>query len=112
MARLGRRAFGSAFVGTYPPRQCGIATFTSDLAEAVATRGPASDRGAIWARPGSSRSAASVDIVAIDDDDEPDFPAEVRLRLRSDRPADYLGVADRLNRSAYDVVSVQHEFGI
>ena len=111
MGSFGPRALRAAFVGTYPPRQCGIATFTSDLAEAVATPGPASDGRAIWARTGSARSAATVDIVAIDDEQR-DFPAEVRLRLRADRPADYLGVADRLNRVSYDVVSVQHEFGI
>ena len=112
MDRFRPGAIRAAFVGTYPPRQCGIATFTSDLAEAVTAPAPLADRAAVWARAGGpARSSASVDIVAIDDE-ERDFPAEVRLRLRPDRPADYLGVADRLNRTGYDVVSVQHEFGI
>jgi glycosyltransferase involved in cell wall biosynthesis len=100
------------FVGTFPPRQCGIATFTSDLADAVATPAPAADRGSAWSQDGDAgRQWASVAVVAIDDD-ERDFPAHVRLRLRPDRPADYLGVADRLNRATFAVVSVQHEFGI
>ncbi len=103
----------AAFIGTYPPRHCGIATFTSDLAEAVTT--PATDArqdGVTWSwSVAASRPPAKVDIVAIDSEKRP-FPSEVRLRLRPDRPADYLGVANRLNRGAYDVVSVQHEFGI
>jgi glycosyltransferase involved in cell wall biosynthesis len=40
------------------------------------------------------------------------FPPEVRVRLRTDRPGDYIAVADRLNRAAYDVVALQHEYGI
>ena len=116
MDRFRPNAIRAAFVGTYPPRQCGIATFTSDLAEAVTGPTPApavlADRRPVWARVGGpARSSATVDIVAIDEE-ERDFPAEVRLRLRPDWPADYLGVADRLNRTDYDVVSVQHEFGI
>ena len=41
-----------------------------------------------------------------------DFPPEVRGRIESDRPADYVEAADRLNRSGVDGVSLQHEFGI
>lgn len=102
----------AAFVGTYPPRQCGIATFTRDLAEAVAAPAPTVERGPTWAWAGGwARPSAIVDVVAVDADDRV-FPAQVRLRLRPDRPADYLAVADRLNRATYAVVSVQHEFGI
>lgn len=103
-----------AFIGTYPPRQCGIATFTHDLAAAVAgTRAPAA-QGAAWTKaagPQRRGRSCATDIVAVDSEVR-DFPQEVRLRLDPERAADYLGVADRLNRAAYDVVSVQHEFGI
>ena len=102
----------AAFIGTYPPRHCGIATFTSDLADAISAPSPVARGGTGWARLDVvDQALATVDIVAIDDEERA-FPAEVRLRLRPERPADYLGVADRLNRAAYDVVSLQHEFGI
>jgi glycosyltransferase involved in cell wall biosynthesis len=52
-----------------------------------------------------------VDIVAVDYQPR-DFPAEVRFRLDPDRPADYLAAAHRVNQAAYDVLSLQHEFGI
>jgi glycosyltransferase involved in cell wall biosynthesis len=108
-----QRILRTAFVGTYPPRQCGIATFTYDLAAAVRSAVPGSERRAVWGRPGSvSRPATTTtDIVAVDYE-ERDFPSEVRHRLDPDRPSDYLRVADRLNRAAYDIVSLQHEFGI
>jgi glycosyltransferase involved in cell wall biosynthesis len=106
------RTLRSAFVGTYPPRQCGIATFTYDLAAAVRSAGPAPERRATWERPGhGGRATITTDIVAIDYE-ERDFPNEVRHVLDPDRPSDYLRVADRLNRAEYDVVSLQHEFGI
>ncbi len=98
-----------ALVGTYPPRQCGIATFTSDMVHALA--GAAGPAHANWAAVGPQRGLAKVDVVALDREDRA-FPAEVRFRLRTDRPGDYIAVADQLNRAAYDVVSLQHEYGI
>lgn len=106
------RALRAAFVGTYPPRQCGIATFTQDLAAAVRGAPAAASHRAAWGRPSSNdRPGATIEIVAVDYE-ERDFPAEVHYRLDPERAADYVRVADQLNRAAFDVVSLQHEFGI
>jgi glycosyltransferase involved in cell wall biosynthesis len=99
-----------AFVGTYPPRRCGIATFTSDLADAVATH-RAADARSTWTAGERLGPSVRADIAAVDSEDR-DFPPEVRLQWRSDIPADYFRAADQLNRGGYDVVSLQHEFGI
>jgi len=80
-----------AYASTYPPRRCGIATFTRDLAGAT----------------GDYR------IVALQPPDGPAaYPSEVRHVIRRDRRADYRRVAAELNRSDVRVVSVQHEYGI
>jgi glycosyltransferase involved in cell wall biosynthesis len=81
----------NVFVGTYPPRRCGIATFTRDLAGATGDH----------------------EIVALHPPDGPDlYPIEVRHRIRRDVSADYFRVARLLNRSDARVVSIQHEYGI
>lgn len=81
----------TVFVSTYPPRRCGIATFTRDLAY----------------------SAGDHEIAALHAPGAPDvYPSEVRHRIRRDVLADYLQVAHDLNRSSVGVVSVQHEYGI
>ncbi len=80
----------TAFVSTYPPRRCGIATFTNDLA--AATRG---------------REIAVLHPTG----QAPSYPHEVHHRIRKDERADYLTTAQSLNRCV-DVVSVQHEYGI
>jgi glycosyltransferase involved in cell wall biosynthesis len=98
-----------AVVGTYPPRRCGIATFTSDLVRAVRDDAGAARPG--WVAVGPGPRPARVDVVALDRVDRA-FPPEVRLRLRTDRPGDYVAVADRINHAAYDAVSLQHEYGI
>ena len=77
-------------VATYPPRRCGIATFTSDLAAAT---------------------AASVIVALNQDDDVLEYPAVVRHVIRKEHRGDYLRVATALNGSV-DVASVQHEYGI
>ena len=86
-----------AIIATYPPRQCGIATFTSDLRSAL----------------GAGRSGWQVPIVAVDRGrDDPDaYPPEVSRRLSGHDPRDYRRVAAELNRTV-DVVLLQHEYGI
>jgi glycosyltransferase involved in cell wall biosynthesis len=81
----------TAFVSTYAPHRCGIATFTQDLAAAV----------------GGSQIVALHPNVPL-----PPYGAEVRHVIRRDVPADYLHVARALGQGGVDVVSVQHEYGI
>ena len=85
-----------AFVSSYPPRQCGIATFTRDLAQAVCKA------------PGIK----DFKVVAIN---EPGglhrYPREVIFRIDQGRPETYAEAAEFLNKQQIDVVSVQHEFG-
>jgi Glycosyltransferase len=81
----------NVFVATYPPRRCGIATFTRNLAG----------------------STGDHEIAVLHAPGDPDvYPSEVRHRIRRDVLADYLEVARSLNRSSLGVVSVQHEYGI
>lgn len=86
-----------AFLGTYPPRQCGIATFTTDLRRAVAAQLGA-DRCPVVAledRPGAHA-----------------YPPEVVCTIVEREVASYARAAEFLNRSAVDLLCVQHEFGI
>jgi glycosyltransferase involved in cell wall biosynthesis len=86
-----------AFLGNYLPRKCGIATFTSDLLEAVAARKP------------ESRCFA----VAVNDIEGCyKYPDVVRFEIEEQDPDSYRRAASFLNSSNVDVVSVQHEFGI
>ena len=86
-----------AFVGDYPPRQCGIATFTRDLRDAVADAHPD------WICP----------VIAVSDHPgEYAYPPEVRFEIPQPDIASYLRAADFLNLAHVDVLCVQHEFGI
>lgn len=87
-----------AFIGNSLPRRCGIATFTTDLQQAVAA-GP--------------RSIAT-SIVAMTDrhDLGYSYPDTVGFEVKDDNPADYLAAADHINQGGFDAVSLQHEFGI
>lgn len=86
-----------AFLGDFPPRQCGIATFTRDLREAIAEMHPD------WVCP----------VIAVTDGGQRyDYPPEVRFELPEKDAGAYLRAADFLNLSHADVLCVQHEFGI
>ncbi|HEX2470515.1 MAG TPA: glycosyltransferase family 4 protein [Candidatus Limnocylindrales bacterium] len=80
----------TAFVSTYPPRRCGIASFTHDLAASTGSR----------------------EIVALHPYGQTTpYPLEVHHRIRRNELADYNQVARALDRCA-SVVSIQHEYGI
>ncbi len=86
-----------AYVATCPPRQCGIATFTSDLARSVLATDP----------------AAVVSWAAIDQRSPAhDYGPEVRWRIEQGNPASYQAAAEELTRSNVDVVAIEHEFGL
>ncbi len=87
----------ACLVSTYPPRQCGIATFTRDLRDALL---------------GGDRSA-TVDVAALTTLPlEGPYPDEVRLQIDPADPASYRRAARQIDAAGYDVVCVQHEFGI
>jgi glycosyltransferase involved in cell wall biosynthesis len=86
-----------AFIGNSLPRRCGIATFTTELQQAVA----------------AIRPALKTSIVAMNDGGRTyAYPDTVRVEIGEDRPEDYLAAAEILNSNQVDVVSLQHEFGI
>src|SRR5271156_2699617 len=86
-----------AFIGNYLPRRCGIATFTHDLHRAVAT-----------ARPDLETC-----VVAMTDSDHTyDYPPAVRFEIHDETIGDYVKAAEFLNGEGFDVVSLQHEYGI
>ena len=85
-----------AIVSTYPPRACGIAVFSADLREALC----------------HSDSSTSVDIVSIVRDEPQSHPREVIRTIRQDVLSDYTDAARHLSSSDFDVVLVEHEYGI
>jgi len=86
-----------AVIGNYLPRQCGIATFTTDLCAAIA------------AEYGTARLLA---LPVNDTEAGYDYPARVRWSLAQDDLKTYQEAADFLNFNNIDMVCLQHEYGI
>lgn len=86
-----------AFIGNYLPRQCGIATFTTDLCEAVATH-----------YEGTTCIALPVN----DIEEGYPYPTRVRFELVEKDISSYRRAADFLNINNVDLVSLQFEYGI
>jgi len=85
------------FLGSFPPRECGIATFTDDV---VANFDRLFDRGS--------------EVIAID---EPGgetrvYPPAVIARLRQDDRASYAEVAALVDAHPAQVLNIQHEYGL
>jgi glycosyltransferase involved in cell wall biosynthesis len=86
-----------ALIGNYLPRQCGIATFTTDLVEALSAEAPDIN---CWA-------------VAINDKPEGyAYPEKVRFEINQNNLTDYSVASEFLNISQVDIVCVQHEYGL
>jgi len=86
-----------AYISTYPPTECGIATFTRDLLTSVQKYMP-------FSRPVVLAIKRAGEI-------EPYGRIVRRQILRDDRQS-FIDAAAYLNNSSVDVVSVQHEYGI
>jgi glycosyltransferase involved in cell wall biosynthesis len=86
-----------AFIGNYLPRQCGIATFTTDLCEAIA----------------AEHSDTTCIAVPVNDvEDGYSYPPRVRFELTEKDLESYRRAADFLNINSVDLVCLQFEYGI
>jgi glycosyltransferase involved in cell wall biosynthesis len=85
------------FIGNYLPRQCGIATFTTDLCEAIASHYPQS---------------SCIAVPVNDTEVGYQYPIRVRFELTEKDIDSYRQAADFLNTNNVDVVCLQHEYGI
>jgi glycosyltransferase involved in cell wall biosynthesis len=96
-SKADRRVARVVVVGNHVPRQCGIATFTADLCEAV----------------GRALPNGNCSVVPVNDVPEGyAYPERVRFELFQDDLSTYTAAADFLNISNVDVVCLQHEYGI
>jgi len=86
-----------AVLGNHLPRHCGIATFTTHIADALAAELPAADGFVLAVNDAGRRHA---------------YPSRVRFEIKESDLASYRRAADYLNVNRVDVLSVQHEYGI
>ena len=90
-----------AYIGSYPPRECGIGTFTQNLFSAMTS-------------PRGNQAAQHEGIVvAMNDQETPyHYGKEVQLAIQQEQQADYLKAAKFINLSGSDICILEHEFGI
>ncbi|PST83482.1 glycosyl transferase [Pedobacter yulinensis] len=89
-----------AYISTYPPRACGIATFNQNLFAAM---------------NGGQQNQQSSYVIAMNDGETTDmyeYPEEVKYVVRQENQNDYIKAADYINTSLADAVLLEHEFGI
>ncbi|HEX6324424.1 MAG TPA: glycosyltransferase [Vicinamibacterales bacterium] len=86
-----------AVLGNHLPRHCGIATFTTHIADALAAELPAADGFVLAVNDAGRRHA---------------YPSRVRFEINESDLTSYRRAADFLNVNRVDVLSVQHEYGI
>ncbi|MDO3644660.1 glycosyltransferase family 4 protein [Mucilaginibacter sp. L3T2-6] len=93
-----------AYISTYPPRECGIATFNCNLMRAVNANFP------------ERKSLLNGGfVVALNDSEnmqEYEYPEEVKYIIRQNHQKDYIRAANYINTSNADVCIMEHEFGI
>ncbi len=85
-----------AFISSFPPRKCGIATFTSDLINSIAS---------------AAKGEFEPLVVAMRSEDYK-YNDPVKFEIRRKVKSDYICAADYINFSHIDLVSLQHEFGL
>jgi glycosyltransferase involved in cell wall biosynthesis len=92
-----QRPIRIAVIGNHLPRQCGIATFTTDLCNAIS----------------AEYGAAQLLVLAVNDGQSSyTYPERVRFEIKEDDLSSYRAAADFLNARNVDLVCLQHEYGI
>ncbi len=90
-----------AFIGTYPPRECGIGTFTNNLFNSIVN----SNNTTGYLNEGF--------VVALNDfTNNYEYPEEVKQTIRQEHQEDYLEAVKYINLSGADLCILEHEFGI
>jgi hypothetical protein len=100
LALINKQANGKcvAFFSTYPPRDCGIASFTKDLANEINL---------------NQSHSFTPKVIAINDQVEiSNYDNLVKWYIDCNSPDDYKRLAKDINESEVKLVNVQHEFGI
>lgn len=93
---LNQQAVNLAFISSYIPRKCGIATFSKDLTKAINDLNPKNP----------------VQIVALNDGEKYNYPHEVFYQIEQENLEDYASAAKFINESKTDIVCLQHEYGL
>ncbi|MBS7564534.1 glycosyltransferase family 4 protein [Mucilaginibacter sp. Bleaf8] len=93
-----------AYISTYPPRECGIATFNQNLMRAINANFPE--------RKSLLQGGYVVAVNDSKDLQEYEYPEEVKYIIRQDHQKDYIHAANYINTSDVDVCIMEHEFGI
>jgi len=88
------------YVSTFPPRECGIATFTQDLTNAIDKEFNPGIKGKILAMNNDATSLYN-------------YPAKTVMQITDENMEDYLERAKEINNSPeIKLVNIQHEYGI
>lgn len=86
-----------AYLSTYPPRECGIATFTKDLLDAA----------------DEFKKLKSPAVIAVNEKETIyNYDRRVKWQIERDSVDDYVQAARYVNSSDVDLVNLQHEFGL
>jgi len=83
------------FLSTYPPRECGLATFTQDLMEAIDAVGTVNSY-----------------VIAVNNSISREYGDKVIHEINQYNQLDYTDLARKLNNSDMDLLVIEHEFGI
>lgn len=89
-----------AYIGSYPPRECGIGTFTQNLFLPIT------------GHVENQKDNEGV-VIAMDDQAESyNYPKEVAFKIRQEQQGDYIEASRFINLSGTDICILEHEFGI
>lgn len=95
-----KKSLSMLYMGTFPPRECGIATFTRDLSRAIDKKSPPLIKGKILALNRNSTEIYN-------------YPKKVIFQIEDNDIQEYVEVAKKINNTdSIKLISIQHEFGI